>query len=267
MFYTESFPPIIDRIASRLGYNEKHYAVVIDAGSTGSRVLAYEFHTGYVNGRLVLDRELFREIKPGLSSYAARPKVGAERIGDLLDLARDFVPATARAATPVTLKATAGLRLLPADQADQLLVEVRNLLQTSGFRVPDDNAVEIMDGTDEGIFSWFTVNFLLGTLAGPNTVAALDLGGGSTQVTFVPLDPRKTPSHTAYMHSVASPDAVGGRVNVFTHSYLGLGLMAVRYGVFSAGHAVNETQLTSECVNPIVRGKRWTYGNVEYAVR
>lgn len=182
VFYTEQLPPLIDTIAVRLGYNEKHYAVVIDAGSTGSRVLAYEFHLGYVDGRLVLDRELFREVKPGLSAYADRPAVGAQRIVELLAIARDFVPAAAWPATPVVLKATAGLRLLPAEQADQLLAEVRKVLAESGFRVPDENAVEVMDGTDEGIFSWFTVNFLLGTLGGPNTVAALDLGGGSTQV-------------------------------------------------------------------------------------
>lgn len=46
-----------------------------------------------------------------------------------------------------------------------------------------------MEGTDEGIFSWFTVNFLLdqfSTHNPGNTVAALDLGGGSTQVTYSP---------------------------------------------------------------------------------
>ncbi|KAL9915924.1 complement component 1 Q subcomponent-binding protein, mitochondrial-like [Glossina fuscipes fuscipes] len=32
-----------------------------------------------------------------------------------------------------------------------------------------------MDGTNEGIFSWFTVNFLLGQLSKTNQAAALDL--------------------------------------------------------------------------------------------
>lgn len=35
------------------------------------------------------------------------------------------------------------------------------MIQESGFHAVD-NAVGIMDGVDEGIFSWFTVNFLLG---------------------------------------------------------------------------------------------------------
>lgn len=71
-----------------------------------------------------------------------------------------------------------------------------------------------MNGVDEGIYSWFTINFYLGktvyfgmhTFDGihelltrvffsdllnskfQNTVAALDLGGGSIQVTFVPTN-------------------------------------------------------------------------------
>jgi len=62
--------------------------------------------------------------------------------------------------TPLVLRATAGLRLLPDNEADILLDAVRDEFKHSGFLV-DQDAVEIMDGTDEGIYSWFTINFLL----------------------------------------------------------------------------------------------------------
>lgn len=66
---------IIDSIAKKFGHQgDVRFAVVIDAGSTGSRVLAYKFYTSFVDGRLVLDEELFHEIKPGLSNYHSEPK-------------------------------------------------------------------------------------------------------------------------------------------------------------------------------------------------
>lgn len=71
--YTDTIHPIVDKIAVSLGYKQLQYAVVIDAGSTGSRVVAYEFHMGYLDNRLVLDEELFVQIKPGLSYYHDKP--------------------------------------------------------------------------------------------------------------------------------------------------------------------------------------------------
>lgn len=153
--------------------------------------------------------------------------------------------------------------MLDQNKADNLLNSVREMFEHSGFLV-DNNDVEIMDGTDEGIFSWFTVNFLLGRLNSGSTVAALDLGGGSTQVTFAPKDARQNPNFANYTHRVPIGSA---EIEVFTHSYLNLGLMAVRHAVFTNGYPKNETTVQSECVNPIVKNKIWKYANVDYAVR
>ena len=43
------------------------YAVVLDAGSTGSRVLGFTFYHSPATRNLVLEDELWHEIKPGLS--------------------------------------------------------------------------------------------------------------------------------------------------------------------------------------------------------
>lgn len=75
--------------------------------------------------------------------------------------ANEFVPLSERQSTPLVLKATAGLRLLKQEEADNLLNSVREVFKKSGYSVNND-AVEIMDGIDEGIYSWFTINFLLG---------------------------------------------------------------------------------------------------------
>ncbi|XP_056410493.1 nucleoside diphosphate phosphatase ENTPD5 [Hyla sarda] len=61
--------------------------------------------------------------------------------------------------TLLVLKATAGLRLLPEHQANALLMEVRKVFSASPFLVPE-NSVSILNGTDEGVLAWITVNFL-----------------------------------------------------------------------------------------------------------
>lgn len=260
--YTHTFHPIVDRIAVSLGYRQLQYAVIIDAGSTGSRVLAYEFHVGYLDNQLVLDKELFHQIKPGLSYYHDKPAEGAKKIESLLQKAKEFIPKEFRARTPLVLKATAGLRLLLPIEAENLLNEVREVFLRSGFSVKDD-AVEILDGIDEGIYSWFTINFLLNRLGTKNSVAALDLGGGSIQASFTPKSAYKMPLLNDYIHTVSTPS---GKIDVFTNSYLHLGLQAVRHAVYTNGSTTDSTKLESVCVNPIVKSNPFKYGTKVYSL-
>lgn len=78
-----------------------------------------------------------------------------------MEKAKREIPEKYWSSTPLILRATAGLRLLPQEKAENLLNSVRDLFKKTPFLTNDDS-VAIMDGTDEGIFSWFTVNFLLG---------------------------------------------------------------------------------------------------------
>ncbi|XP_077288291.1 ectonucleoside triphosphate diphosphohydrolase NTPase isoform X2 [Arctopsyche grandis] len=253
-----TFNPVVDHIASRLGYYEPVYAVVIDAGSTGSRVLAYTFHKTYLGGQLILEDELFKEIKPGLSSYVDNPNKGAESIMSLLDIARTVIPEEYRAETPILLRATAGLRLLDPTAADKLLDVVRQAINRSGFKVSRDS-VDIMDGSDEGICSWFTVNFLQGKLSDDMTSAALDLGGGSTQITYEPHG-SKAPS------PIITLPGPSRNISLYTYSYLNLGLMAARRGVLLTENDEKASNVLSECINPLIKNNKWRYANTDYFV-
>lgn len=84
------------------------------------------------------------------------------------------------------LGATAGLRLLPGGKADQILEEVKKYFATTPFKMDTKTGVTILDGADEGAFAWLTLNYLLGHLGKPeqDTMAAIDLGGGSVQQAF-----------------------------------------------------------------------------------
>ena len=199
---------------------------------------------GILSGGLILEDELWQEKKPGLSSYASKPSDGAASISALLDLAKERIPEAAWSRTPVTLRATAGLRLLPQQQSEALILAVKNTLDTSGFV---NEGVDIMSELDEGVFGWLTVNYLLHALDQPaDSYVALDLGGGSTQITFAPRDQATLATAPAsYLHTAS---VFGKEQTLYTHSYLGAGLMAAREGVFRLNDPPEATSLASACV-------------------
>ena len=136
-------------------------------------------------------------------SFATEPEAAADTVSQLLEMAQARVPASRRGATPVTLKATAGLRLLPAEQSAALLEAVTARLEASGFA---NRGVGIASELEEGVFGWVTVNYLLEQLHNPRkSYVALDLGGGSTQITFLPKYEetfKTTPA--SFLHEVSS---------------------------------------------------------------
>ncbi|XP_022831484.1 ectonucleoside triphosphate diphosphohydrolase 5 isoform X1 [Spodoptera litura] len=255
----------LDGIAKSLGYESVyHHAVIIDAGSSGSRVLAYKFRvpfTVFGPGNLDLVDEYFEQSKPGLSSYADDPAKGADTIVQLIKKAEFLTPLEKRKSTPLIVRATAGLRLLPADKAQQLIDHVARAISQLGYDVALDG-VKIMDGSDEGIFIWYTIN-LLHNLMGGSTMAALDLGGGSTQITYQ-LSNKETANFPKKDQYVVP---AGDNITLYTHSYLKLGLLAARYGVFQSEASEGETQeFRSVCVDPIIQREPWTYANKNYFV-
>ena len=251
----------VDRTAHLLSLTTPVYAVVLDAGSTGSRVLAFSFYHNPSTGNLVLQDELWHEIKPGLSSFASSPAAGADTITELLSLALARVPPEKRSSVPVTLKATAGLRLLPEDQSQALIAAVQERLERSGF---DNRGVGILSELDEGVFGWVTVNYLLDQLHNPRkSYVALDLGGGSTQITFLPKyeETFKT-APASFLHDIS---VLGTTHTVYTHSYLGLGLMAAREKIFSLNQPEQSLDLSSPCMvssSPT----EWTFHGKQYTI-
>lgn len=164
------------------------YVVMIDAGSTGSRIHVYEFNTCVSPPQLL--SEEFKMLNPGLSSFDTDTKGAAASLDPLLKVALEKVPKAKQGCTPVAVKATAGLRLLGQEKSDAILAEVRAHLENDyPFAVVEGNGISIMDGRDEGVFAWITTNYLLGNIGLEEkipTAAVFDLGGGSTQIVFEP---------------------------------------------------------------------------------
>lgn len=247
------------------------FGIMFDAGSTGTRVHVFQFRLARDQDQSVVPElvdETFKAIKPGLSAFADDPEKCRAGLLDLLDLAKSKVPTQFWNSTPVFLKATAGLRLLPGDKADLLLDQVRALFQESPFLSAADS-VSVLDGTDEGISAWTTVNFLLRAFPGAGasrTVGMLDLGGGSTQVTFSPKVQKTLQS--SRLDFIRSFRLFNSTYTVYTHSYLGLGLMSARLSVLGgtssdpSGGAV----LLSPCLPQDFFGT-WEQDHINYSLR
>lgn len=215
------------------------YAVMIDAGSTGSRVHVYRFNN--CGNTPELEDEIFEQTKPGLSSFKANAKGAAESLDSLLQVALKGVPETDHSCTPIAVKATAGLRILGQELSENILSAVRTRLQNMfPFPVVPGDGVSIMDGKDEGVYAWITTNYLLGKIGGPDetpSAAVFDLGGGSTQVVFEPTFPMAAGG----MPETLQPgdhryelDFGGRKFDLYQHSHLGFGLMEARKAIHQA---------------------------------
>lgn len=264
-------PPIVSPDSGHFGddlpASQFQYGIMFDAGSTGTRIHVFKFQMESKEAPK-LNHETFRAIKPGLSAYADDPQQCKAGIIELLEVAKSSIPPSVWNVTPVVLKATAGLRLLPGEKAKHLLDQVRALFLQSPFLSREDS-VSIMDGTDEGISAWITVNFLTGDLHGADspTVGMLDLGGGSTQITFSPQDEKTI--QTSPFDFIRSFQMFNVTHTVYTHSYLGLGLMSARLAVLGGVEASplgGSTELVSPCLAPEYSGS-WEHADIMYTVK
>ncbi|XP_065689729.1 ectonucleoside triphosphate diphosphohydrolase 6 isoform X2 [Patagioenas fasciata] len=170
--------------------------------------------------------------------------------------------------TPLVLKATAGLRLLPGEKAQKLLDKVKEIFQASPFFVRD-NCVSIMNGTDEGISAWITINFLTGSLDDPQkrSVGMLDLGGGSTQITFLPRT--EATLQTSPAGHTTSFQMFNNTYKLYSYSYLGLGLMSARLAILGGveGKPLGEgEELISPCLPPGFESE-WQHAEIMYKIK
>eukprot|EP00850_Spirogloea_muscicola_P015356 SM000117S25476 [mRNA] locus=s117:82033:89194:- [translate_table: standard] len=199
---------LLVRLWRALATPTAQYCVIIDSGSTGTRVYVYSWPRRWAASPLPKLRSVGglsvprqhggayqrKETEPGLDRYVGDSD-GLRRtaLGPLLDWAVDQVPAARRPSAPVFLFATAGLRRLPAGDSAQLLEEARKVIRSYPFRFCPSWA-RIISGVEEAKYGWIALNHGLGNLerarwlrAAPSE-GSLDLGGSSLEVTFLPPD-------------------------------------------------------------------------------
>ncbi|KGO43866.1 Nucleoside phosphatase GDA1/CD39 [Penicillium expansum] len=186
------------------------YGVVLDAGSSGTRVHVYRWLRNAAARKQAHVKELkslpeiktkekwTKKIHPGVSSFANRPElVGSDHLAQLLDHAKGIIPAEDAKDTPIFLLATAGMRLLGNLERQLLLDQICSYARdNSDFLLPDCGVhIQVIPGVTEGLYGWIATNYLMGSFDAPekhdhgkghNTYGFLDMGGASAQIAFAP---------------------------------------------------------------------------------
>jgi hypothetical protein len=191
--------------------NEHQCIAVIDAGSTGSRVHIYAYDMDETNTPININEVWTKKIKPGFASIEPNYNTIEAYLITLLSGAPNQQ-------IPVYFYATAGMRLLPAAK-QKLYYQVlqRWFAQQNQWHLIDAKTIT---GNEEALYDWLSVNYHLGTLksASNKTVGVMDMGGASVQIVF-PIQKNEKISN----HSQIELDLYGQHINLYVHSFLGLG--------------------------------------------
>lgn len=194
------------------------YGIVLDAGSSHTALYIYEWPAEKDNNTGRVEQKHSCKVKgPGISSYASEPWRAGESLKACMQEAEHWVPSKRYHETPLYLGATAGMRLLDAENksaSDKVFKAVEEALQKFPFSY---QGARILLGQEEGAFGWVTVNYLSDRLKqGLETTGALDLGGASTQISFVSdhFDGSESPNNSVTFR------LYGNDYNLYTHSFL-----------------------------------------------
>ncbi|KAJ5782230.1 hypothetical protein N7457_004004 [Penicillium paradoxum] len=186
------------------------YGVVLDAGSSGTRVHVYRWLRNSIARKnadveelkslpeIKTKEEWTKKIRPGVSSFANKPElIGPDHLAQLLEHAKGIIPAEDAKDTPIFLLATAGMRLLGNLERQLLLDQICSYARgNSEFLLPDCGLhIQVIPGVTEGLYGWIATNYLMGAFDTPekhdhgkghSTYGFLDMGGASAQIAFAP---------------------------------------------------------------------------------
>lgn len=192
------------------------YYAIIDAGSGGSRVYLYKIDNTAPSSPTVTQITFSdNKIKPGISTDLSDCGGYIEPLLSSLSNALSAKGISQNQVT-VSLQATAGMRVISPVEQTACYSAVRLQLQTMipGVGI---GPIQTIQGRYEGAYQWLTVNYLKGTLTtGQKTVGVLEVGGGSSQMTF------ESPGKLKTLDFITVP--FGGKFyGLFSRSYTGLG--------------------------------------------
>ncbi|XP_005940017.1 ectonucleoside triphosphate diphosphohydrolase 7 [Haplochromis burtoni] len=192
-----------------------NYGIVVDCGSSGSRIFVYYWPPHNGNPHTLLDIRQMRDrsrntvvkkIKPGISTLANTPTQASDYLHPLLSFAAAHVPKNKHKETPLYILCTAGMRLLHERQQADIIEDLVTDVPLEFDFLFSRSHVEVISGKQEGVYAWIGINFVLGRFDHPDeedatvevttssqnqqpisrrrTVGIMDMGGASLQIAY-----------------------------------------------------------------------------------
>lgn len=235
----------VNRPPIELKPQDFQYGVMLDAGSSGTRVYLYKWPPGHTNGLLRIEQMkdkagkiLAMVTSPGLSAYADNPLSAYKSIKSLLLYASLNIPNGKHKETPLYILCTAGMRLLPEEKRNNIMnIVASNIRQQFDFFFKPSH-IEVIDGRMEGVYGWIAVNYMLGRFdhdfvehQRQPTVGALDMGGASTQITYEVPKSEELPSELSMdidLGCHAHPGPKSHTYRLYATTFLGFGANEAR---------------------------------------
>ncbi|ESO98328.1 hypothetical protein LOTGIDRAFT_114621, partial [Lottia gigantea] len=240
------------------------YGIIMDAGSSHTNMYVYKWDGEKYKQTAIASQfgETCKVPGKGIATFVNNLEDLSEGLKQCLDIAKTIIPKDHWKKSPIYLGATAGMRLLHevnSTQSDSILSEVRKTIGEYPFLFdkPESQA-RIISGDEEGVFSWITSNYVSKSFQNPPkpstlqakkspTIGALDMGGASAQITFIPANYTTQPVN--YTQSI---QLYSVNYTLYTHSYLCYGVneaqrrlqaaltvVNVKYPCAPVGHVVN----------------------------
>jgi Golgi apyrase len=143
------------------------YAIVIDAGSSGSRCFVFHITIDALDNRNVSSIPCGK-VTPGLSSFSVVTHDAIAYMAPVLLTASSLIPDSFHSRTKVFIEATAGMRLLPEDTQEKLwhnLVHGLNARPDIPFVISQSNTGTI-EGYHEAFYAVLASNYVGGSIDG-----------------------------------------------------------------------------------------------------
>ncbi len=198
------------------GEQATSYQLVVDSGSSGSRI--YVYNKQLTESGMSITDLYESKINIPLASFASSPtEAGAKGIQPLLLNAIKFLQSRksdiSLTNVPTSVLGTAGMHLISESQQKEIYQNVADTILAAGLKL---NETKTISGQYEGLYSWADVNYLRGSFSKQNsTDGILEVGGASAQIAFA------TPQTTG--NNIINITIENKDYNVYTISLLGLG--------------------------------------------